>query len=98
MRAQVLLQRLPSGDLSFRVCEADGVPVSRWLPMEPFLGSLDSGGFESFQDARSFALGVDSIRAAAGLLPDVDIAAERAELDEDQRGRGSPDLPLFEAA
>jgi hypothetical protein len=89
MRAQVLLQRLPSGDLSFRVCEADRELVSRWLPLEPFLGALDRGRFSDYADAASFALGIERIRAERGLLRD--------------RGRGRPSLepadpPLFEAA
>jgi hypothetical protein len=95
MRAQVLLQRLPTGDLSFRVCEADREPVTRWLPLGPVLSALDEGGFESFQDALAFALGIDQVRAEAGLLgPQVRraIATERDELDADRRGRG------FEAA
>ena len=94
MRTQVLLQQLPSGDLSFRVCEADREPVTRWLPLGPVLSALDEGGFENFQDATAFALGVDLVRSEAGVL-DVDardIHAERAELDADQRGR------RFEAA
>jgi len=89
MRSQVLLQRLPSGGLSFRVCEADREPVTRWLPLGPVLSALDEGGFESFQDALAFALGIDLVRAEAGLL---DLHAERTELDADQRGR------RFEAA
>ena len=94
MRAQVLLQRLPTGDLSFRVCEADREPVTRWLPLGPVLSALDEGGFERYEDARSFALGIDLVRAEAGFLDLTasDIHAERTELDADQRGR------RFEAA
>ena len=99
MRTQILLQRLPEGPV-WRVCEADHELVSRWLPLEPLLGALDEGGFESFQDALAFALGIDLVRAEAGLLDltERDINAERAGLDEDHRGRRSPDLPLLEAA
>jgi hypothetical protein len=58
------------------------------------MSALDEGGFERYEDARSFALGVDLVRAEAGLLDLTarDINAERAGLDADQRGRG------FEAA
>jgi hypothetical protein len=103
MRVQLRRQRLESGDL-WRVCEADGLPVSRWLPLEPFEGALDRGGFVEFGNARSFALGVDLIRAEGGFLGDLttrDINRERDVLDEDRRGRTPaplPDLPLFEAA
>jgi hypothetical protein len=58
------------------------------------LSALDEGGFESFQDALAFALGIDLVRAEAGFLELTasDIHAERTELDADQRGR------RFEAA
>jgi hypothetical protein len=98
MRVQILLQRLPAGDLNFRVCEADGQVVTRWLPGDPHLGSLDAGGFNHYGDARSFSLGIDAIRASAGLLPGVDIAAERARLDDDQRFGHRPKVEAFEAA
>jgi hypothetical protein len=100
MRTQILLQRLPSGDLSYRICESDGELVARWMPGGPLLGALDRGGFDLYSDALSFKLGIDLVRAEAGVL-DVharDIHAEQTELDADQRGRRSPDLPLFEAA
>jgi hypothetical protein len=93
MRVQLRRQPLESGDL-WRLCEADGELVSRWLPLEPFLGALDAGGFETRRDALAFALGVNLVRAEAGLLDLTarDIHAERTELDADQRGR------RFEAA
>jgi len=97
MRTQIRLQRLDSGDL-WRVCEADGLPVSRWLPWEPFGGALDEGGFDGFLDARSFALGVDRVRSEAGLLPGVDVTAEQLELDDDQRRARRPKVEAFEAA
>jgi hypothetical protein len=103
MRVQLRRQRLESGDL-WRVCEADGLPASTWLPTEPFMGALDRGGFDLFEDARSFALGVDLIRAEGGFLGDLtarDVDRERAVLDEDRRGRTPAPLPigpLFEAA
>ena len=100
MRARIRLQQLPSGDLSYRVCESDGEPVTRWLPSGPLLGALDRGGFDHYADAQSFALGIDLVRAEAGLL-DVNarvIYQERAELDADQRGHRSPAVPVFEAA
>jgi hypothetical protein len=81
MRVQILRRRLPSGSLGYRVCEADRQPVSRWLPLEPLLGALDQGGFDCLRDARAFALGIDRVRAEAGL---VDLT-ERAELDTDRR-------------
>ncbi|MBW2190688.1 MAG: hypothetical protein JRG93_14050 [Deltaproteobacteria bacterium] len=93
MRTQIRLQRLPEGPV-WRVCEADRQPVSRWLPWEPFIGALDEGGFDSYGDARKFALGVDRVRAEAGLLE----ITERTELDADQRGRRRPALAAFEAA
>ena len=93
MRTQIRLQRLPEGPV-WRVCEADRQPVSRWLPWEPFVGALDHGGFDCLQDARKFALGVDRVRAEAGLLE----ITERTELDADQRGRRRPALAAFEAA
>ena len=80
MRTQILLQRLPEGPV-WRVCEADHELVSRWLPLGPFLGALDEGGFKTRRDARAFALGVDRVRAEAGLLD----LTERAELDTDRR-------------
>ena len=63
MRVKILLR----GRL-WRVCEADRQPVTRWLPWEPLVGALDHGGFDCLQDARAFALGVDRVRAEAGLL------------------------------
>jgi hypothetical protein len=102
MRVGLLLQQLPEGGL-WRVCEADGRPVSHWLPWEQPEGALDLGGFHDYTDAASFAAGVNLIRAEAGLLSGQsarDIEAERAALDRD-RGRPPPipkDPPLFEAA
>ena len=101
MRVKVLLQSLSPAELAFRVCEADGGVAARWLPLGPLEGPLDGGGFDSYPDARAFALGVDLIRGEAGLLgPQVRraIATERAELDADQRGRRRPALAAFEAA
>jgi len=98
MRAKILRQRLPTGRLSFRICEADGEPVVRWLPGDPFIGALDGGGFDSYGDARSFSLGIDAVRSAAGLLPGADVAAERAELDDDRRCARQPKVEAFEAA
>ena len=98
MRVKVLLQSLSPGELAFRVCEADGGVAARWLPLGPLEGPLDGGGFPSYLDARAFALGIDQVRAEAGLLGDIDIAAERAELDADQRGQRRPALAAFEAA
>jgi hypothetical protein len=103
MRVQLRRQRLESGDL-WRVCEADGLPVSTWLPTEPFMGALDRGGFGDYQDALAFKFGVDWHRAAAGLLTGLtarDVDRERDVLDEDRRGRTPAPLPigpLFEAA
>jgi hypothetical protein len=68
------------------------------------VGALDRGGYTEFADARAFALGVDWVRAAAGILGDLDardIDQERATQDADQRCRPRgrrPDHPLFEAA
>jgi hypothetical protein len=68
------------------------------------MGALDRGGFELFEDAQSFKLGLDLIRAEAGLLGGLtarDIDRERDALDEDRRGRAPARLPvgpMFEAA
>ena len=103
MRVQLRRQPLESGDL-WRLCEADGELVVRWLPLEPFGGALDRGGFDLYSDALAFALGVDWVRAAAGILGDLDARAidiERLELDADRQGRRPAPLPLgplFEAA
>jgi hypothetical protein len=84
--------------------ESDGELVTRWLPLEPFVGSLDRGGFAEYTDAKGFALGVDPIRAEHGLLGELDardIDRERGSQDGDQRGRARAlrlDHPLFEAA
>jgi hypothetical protein len=102
VRVQILLQQLPEGSL-WRVCEADGVPVARWLPLEPFEGALDRGGFRTYSDALGFGLGIDLVRAEAGFLGDLtarDIERERAELDLCRAGplptpKGPP---FFEAA
>ena len=97
MRTQVRLQRFPGGR-AFRVTEADGSPVVRWLPLGPYEGPLDDGGFATFRDARAFALGVDLVRAEAGLCDERIIRAERAELDDERRTQRPMDLPAFEAA
>jgi hypothetical protein len=88
MRTQVRRQELESGEIVWRITEADGRAACRWLPLEPVIGALDRGGFGNSRDASSFALGVDLVRAEAGLL----------ELTVDHRGPRSPDLPLFEVA
>jgi hypothetical protein len=88
----------------WRITEADGALVDCWLPWEGRGDPLDKGGFAGFMDARSFSLGLDWIRASAGLLDGVttaDIDRERAVLDEDRRGKAPaplPHLPTFEAA
>jgi len=82
MRVEVRRQQLPEGDVLWRLTEQDGELVTRWLPLEPIIGALDKGGFPECLDARSFALGVDLIRAEAGLLDDLDardIDRERAD-------------------
>lgn len=72
----------------YRVVEENGERCDCWLPglevPDPD-GDLDRLGFDSRSDAAAFALGVDWIRAEAGLLPGVttaDIDRERAELDQ----------------
>ena len=97
MRVQLRRQLVDSAIL-WRLTESDGELVTRWLPNEGPLEPLDRGGFDSFQDAHSFALGIDQVRAEAGFLGDVDIAAERAELDADQRHGRRPAPDAFEAA
>jgi len=67
--------------------EGTSRPVDCWLPglenPDPE-GDLDRGGFDSKVDAEAFRLGVDWIRAEAGMLPGMttaDIDAERTRLD-----------------
>jgi hypothetical protein len=104
MRVEIRRQQLRDGTVLWRLTEQDGEMLRRWLPLEPIVAPLDRGGYTEFADARAFALGVDLIRAEAGLLGDLDARAvviERAELDEDRRGRTPaplPDLPAYEAA
>jgi hypothetical protein len=85
MRVQ-LRRQLVGSKTWWRLTEADGELVDRWLPNEGPLESLDQGGFEDFSDARGFALAVDGVRARAGLLGGV-IAV-----------RSGSEFPLFEAA
>jgi hypothetical protein len=94
MRTQVRRQELESGEIVWRVCEASGQLVDRWLPLEPLIGALDKSGFGTWSDARSFALGVDAVRAEAGLFdPNVSrsIQVERAAQDEVKQGRPRAD-------
>jgi hypothetical protein len=103
MRVQ-LRRQLVGSKTWWRLTESDGELVVRWLPLEPFVGALDRGGFDLYSDALAFALGVDWVRAAAGILGDLDartIDIERLELDADRQGRRPAPLPLgpmFEAA
>jgi hypothetical protein len=104
MRVQVRRQQLEDGSVLWRLTESDGELVTRWLPLEPFVGSLDRGGFTEHGDAVGFALGIDLIRAEAGLLGELDaltVNRERAKQDGDHRGRPralSPTIPQFVAA
>ncbi|MBW2191929.1 MAG: hypothetical protein JRG93_20560 [Deltaproteobacteria bacterium] len=66
--------RIRRRETLWRVVEADGEVVVRWLPLEPFQGALDRGGFDDRQDARSFALAIHQIRAEAGLLSGIEAA------------------------
>jgi hypothetical protein len=75
MRVQVRQQQLGNGSVRWRLTESDGELVCRWLPQEPVVGSLDRGGFAEYTDACGFALGVDLIRAEAGLLGELDALA-----------------------
>lgn len=89
MRASIRLQQLDS-ETRWRLCEADGELLDRWLPWEEPVGALDRGGFLKLADAQGFALGVDWERARAGVLGDMntdDIDRERALLDNDKAGR-----------
>jgi hypothetical protein len=57
-------------------------------------GQLDKGGFELRSDAEGFKLGVDWIRAAAGLLGELttdDIDIERSRLDVGRPLRRQPE-------
>jgi hypothetical protein len=73
---------------TFRIVEANGEPVTCWLPgreADDWEGPLDRGGFEQRLDAQGFALGIDYERALFGLLPGVtveEIDRERAQLDD----------------
>lgn len=103
MRVQLRHQQRDSG-VWWRLTEADGRLVCRWLPWEESLGPLDKGGFKEHGDALAFKLGIDWCRARARLLGDLttgDIDLERLELDADRRGRSKAPMPvalLFEAA
>jgi len=80
----------------WRVVEADGLPARRWLPWEPDEGPLDRYGFKRFFSAQFFALGVDLIRAEAGLLRGVtvdDIEAERARAERLESSKGKTPSP-----
>ena len=64
----------------------DDTPCSRWLPSEAAGEPIDKGGWRLAEagDAKSFALGVLWIRAAAGFLSDFlpdDIDRAREKLD-----------------
>jgi hypothetical protein len=105
MRVQVRKQLLENGEVLFRITEANGELVDRWIPTDPFLGSLDKGGFELRSDAVAFSLGVDTVRAEAGLFdPSVSrsIHRERDAQDEVKQGRPRADqrprVLAFEAA
>jgi hypothetical protein len=103
VRVQLRSQQL-GPETWWRITEADGALVARWLPRESAKGPLDKGGFLQYMNARAFALGVDWIRAQAGILDGVttdDVDLERATLDEDRRGKAPaqpPDLPMYGAA
>jgi hypothetical protein len=89
MRATVRLQQL-EGEIRWRICEQSGELVDKWLPDEEAGGPLDRGGFLKLHDAQGFRLGVDWVRAEAGVLGDMntdDIDRERALLDNVQVGR-----------
>jgi hypothetical protein len=72
---------------TFRIVEANGEPVTCWLPgreADDWEGALDRGGFDQRLDATAFALGVDYERALFGLIAESveEIDAERAQLDD----------------
>ena len=70
----------------WRVVEVDGLPSRRWLPHEPAEGApLDRYGFDSFFGALFFSLGIDWIRADAGLLEGV--TADDVERERERAGR-----------
>ena len=75
------------GEPVYRLCEPNGTVCDCWLPglEDPdHEGPLDRNGFDEHSDAQAFKLGVDWIRAEAGLLPGVtvaDIDREREALD-----------------
>jgi len=89
-RVQVVRFEVLLSEPIFRLCEADGSLCIRWLPDENSDGPLDFGGFESRHDAEAFRLGVDLIRAEAGLLTEMaaDIQRERTMLDRGLSFRG----------
>ena len=85
MRIQVRRFTDPWCEPVYRLCEQDGSIADRWLPDEdPEPEGLDAGGFDNRSDADAFRLGVDWIRAEAGLISNVtagDIDRERDALD-----------------
>jgi len=85
MRTQIRKQKLESGEVVWRLYEADGRLTCRWLPWEESLGPLDRGGYALRSDARAFALGVDQIRGEAGLLdPKVRLVVHRERAAQDR--------------
>jgi len=82
--------------------EGTSRPVDCWLPSEPPdpEGDLDRGGFDSRPDAEAFRLGVDWIRAEAGLIPEStdDVDHERRKLDGSRPFPALDDLTYQETA
>jgi len=78
-----------TGDSLFVLEESDGLPVTTWLPGENPDPCLCLAQFVELADARGFALGIDLIRAEAGLLAEsvCEIQKLRHGLDQGRPGR-----------
>lgn len=79
-----------TGDSLFMLEEGDGGhPVQRWLPWENPDPCLCLAQFVELADARGYALGIDLIRAEAGILEEsvCQIEQLRRGLDRGRPGR-----------
>ena len=78
-----------SGDSLFMIEESDGCPVTRWLPWENPDPCLCLAQFVELNDAIGFALGLDLVRAEAGILEESprEIQQLRCQLDRGRPGR-----------
>ena len=81
----------------WRVVEADGLPVYRWLSVDIAEGPpVDGGGFANYFEAYFHKLGIDYIRAEAGELGSItvaDIEHERQAAERLEGRQGCPPSP-----